>query len=68
LQNKGIKAIAHISLPIRIIEEIIRTRNKALDADNNKDKRLSPPQQIEYNLVKKHPPTFQYNLSLVGPY
>jgi hypothetical protein len=55
LQNKGIKAIAHTSLPTRIVEKIIRTTNEALDVDNNKDKRLSPPQQIEYNLVKKHP-------------
>jgi hypothetical protein len=56
LQSKGIKAIAHTSLPTRIVEEIIKTTNKALDANNNKDKRLSPTQQIEYNLVKKMPP------------
>jgi hypothetical protein len=57
LQSRGTKAIAHTSLPTKIIEEIITTTNKVLDADNNKDKRLSPPQQIEYNLVKKTPPS-----------
>jgi len=51
-----IKAIAHTSLPTRIVEEIIRTTNKALDVNNNKDKRLSPHQQIEYNLVQKTSP------------
>jgi hypothetical protein len=52
-----IKAIAHTSLPTRIVEEIIRTTNKALDTNNNKDKKLSPRQQIKYNLVRKHPPS-----------
>jgi hypothetical protein len=56
LQSRGTKTTAHTSLPIKIVEEIIRTTNKALDVDNNKDKRLSPPQQIEYSLVKKTPP------------
>jgi hypothetical protein len=37
LDSCRVRVIAHISLPTRIIEEIIRTTNKALDVDNNND-------------------------------